>query len=222
MKKAQDRILENIILTENHHIIPKSFGGMDVPENMARLTIREHLMAHRLLPKFLTGIEKAKMRCAFFLMTHRKLVKIPTSAIMEAKKANKDPLKIQEMVKKHRGMKRSEEAKSKMSISAKARIFKEGGPWNKGTKVSVSTKLKRAESGFKHSEATKLKISLSKTGKKMSLMHRLKMIGRSQSEVTKQKQKILFQARLLKHGGQHNKGKKLVNGKYILLTEDKI
>ena len=44
--------------TEKHHIIPKSFGGTNSKENLARLTAREHLIAHKLLVKFLGGEER--------------------------------------------------------------------------------------------------------------------------------------------------------------------
>ena len=36
---------------EDHHIIPKAFGGLDDASNIARLTPREHWIAHRLLYK---------------------------------------------------------------------------------------------------------------------------------------------------------------------------
>lgn len=37
--------------TERHHIIPSCIGGGDEPENLIRLTAREHFVAHRLLAK---------------------------------------------------------------------------------------------------------------------------------------------------------------------------
>ena len=37
--------------TENHHILPKCLGGLKTPENMVRLTAREHFIAHLLLVK---------------------------------------------------------------------------------------------------------------------------------------------------------------------------
>jgi len=35
--------------TENHHIIPKCLGGNNSPENLVRLTAREHFIIHKLL-----------------------------------------------------------------------------------------------------------------------------------------------------------------------------
>ena len=46
---------------ENHHIIPKSLGGIDEPENLVLLTPREHFICHCLLPKFTNGKDKSKM-----------------------------------------------------------------------------------------------------------------------------------------------------------------
>ena len=42
---------DNYEYTENHHIIPRSFGGTDEPWNLVRLTLREHRLAHLLLWK---------------------------------------------------------------------------------------------------------------------------------------------------------------------------
>ncbi len=46
---------------EIHHIIPKSIGGTNKKTNLAILTPREHVIAHMLLVRFLTGKDKAKM-----------------------------------------------------------------------------------------------------------------------------------------------------------------
>jgi hypothetical protein len=37
--------------TERHHIIPKSLGGSDDPDNLVALTLREHFICHLLLTK---------------------------------------------------------------------------------------------------------------------------------------------------------------------------
>lgn len=38
--------------TEEHHILPKSLGGLDSKENLVRITSRKHFIAHYLLTKF--------------------------------------------------------------------------------------------------------------------------------------------------------------------------
>ena len=37
--------------TEKHHILPKTQGGLDIPENKVQLKAKEHLLAHLLLVK---------------------------------------------------------------------------------------------------------------------------------------------------------------------------
>lgn len=60
-KRIYDQLIEkrltyklyksNDLYTENHHIVPRSLGGSNAPDNMIRLTAREHLIAHLLLVK---------------------------------------------------------------------------------------------------------------------------------------------------------------------------
>lgn len=57
IKKAKGRILEGY--GENHHIIPRCFGGSDDKDNIAKLTAREHFIAHLLLYRMQT--EKRKI-----------------------------------------------------------------------------------------------------------------------------------------------------------------
>ena len=213
IEKAQHRILTEDILQERHHIIPTSLGGNNEKTNIVSLTIREHMLAHRLLPKFLTGIEKSKMCHAYFRMVQgrqgmfvklsnssqkilmeeysvaRKMMRTGTKHTEETKKKirlahlgrivseetkqkiskantgkliglkrpkefgenlsrlftglkktkehsdkiNKNPEKIRKTAEKHRGMKRSEQAKKNMSIAQKKRCAA-NGPWNKGSK----------------------------------------------------------------------------------------
>jgi hypothetical protein len=59
---------------EKHHIIPKSFGGSNNPDNIVPLTAREHYICHLLLTKMTIGTDKTKMLRAFnaFKMSNRK------------------------------------------------------------------------------------------------------------------------------------------------------
>jgi hypothetical protein len=56
-------------VTECHHIIPKSLGGGEEPENKVYLTPREHFVCHHLLIKMLDGKSKQKMCYAFYRMS---------------------------------------------------------------------------------------------------------------------------------------------------------
>lgn len=53
--------------SERHHIIPRSMGGNDDPDNLVVLTAREHFLCHWLLTKMTTGGDK--MRMCFSLHT---------------------------------------------------------------------------------------------------------------------------------------------------------
>jgi hypothetical protein len=52
---------------ERHHILPRSLGGLDTPENLVDLTAREHFIAHLLLAK----IHGGKMIHAVYMMSTR-------------------------------------------------------------------------------------------------------------------------------------------------------
>ncbi len=51
---------------EVHHIVPRSLGGTDAPENLIKLTLRQHYIAHWMLWKAHKGV----MAQAFFMMNH--------------------------------------------------------------------------------------------------------------------------------------------------------
>ena len=57
---------------EKHHIIPKCIGGLDNPENLVKLTAREHFICHWLLTKMTADTpSKYKMWNAFSCMLYR-------------------------------------------------------------------------------------------------------------------------------------------------------
>ena len=53
---------------ERHHVIPKSMGGSDDPENLVDLSLRQHFICHRLLTKMTTGKSKKSMTFAAWRM----------------------------------------------------------------------------------------------------------------------------------------------------------
>lgn len=50
INRSKNRILANTY-TENHHVIPRCMGGLDVQGNLVKLTAEEHFVAHQLLVK---------------------------------------------------------------------------------------------------------------------------------------------------------------------------
>lgn len=55
---------------EKHHIIPRSLGGTNDPDNLVKLSAREHFICHRLLPKFTKEKSRTKMLYAIWKMCH--------------------------------------------------------------------------------------------------------------------------------------------------------
>jgi hypothetical protein len=68
--RAKSRILDSY--SESHHIIPKSLGGDNSPDNLVDLTAREHFICHLLLPKMTEGKAKQKMTFAAWALTMKK------------------------------------------------------------------------------------------------------------------------------------------------------
>lgn len=85
VERARLRALRPIN-AEEHHIIPESFfkqrsrkgppgwldGDPDEPSNLVMLSLREHIVCHRLLTRMTTGIAKDKMDDAWWFMVHAK------------------------------------------------------------------------------------------------------------------------------------------------------
>lgn len=203
--------------TEKHHIIPKSIGGSNKKDNIAVLSVREHIFCHKLLSKIVIDskhkskmlyalmrmyygnkeqvklsskftarlVEQIKENCAkqvSLRMTGRKVLQSTRDKLSKAhkgktlsketkekiskrrigvstpkpdyfgaliseklkgrkrsievvNKVNKNPEKIRKTAEKHRGMKRTDISKKKMSIARKEFIIKNGGAPSKGMKM---------------------------------------------------------------------------------------
>jgi len=75
-QKIYDNIIKNRInntpigYTEKHHIIPRSLGGTNNPDNLVDLTAREHFLCHYLLAKMYPkeSFEWYKTNHAFMMM----------------------------------------------------------------------------------------------------------------------------------------------------------
>lgn len=64
------QIRESPQIHETHHIIPKSLGGNNMKDNLVDLTLREHFLVHRLLPKMTCGDNAIKMCWALHRMLY--------------------------------------------------------------------------------------------------------------------------------------------------------
>jgi hypothetical protein len=72
MDRARSRNLPTGSYIEKHHIIPRCLGGNDSLENLAKLTAREHFIAHWLLTKMTTDDIQKKLAYACKRMMHSK------------------------------------------------------------------------------------------------------------------------------------------------------
>jgi hypothetical protein len=76
IENARSRILSKDQYRERHHIIPRSLGGDDSPNNLVDLTAKEHFVCHKLLIKMTTGSAKGKMAFALVFMSGKRGSKI--------------------------------------------------------------------------------------------------------------------------------------------------
>ena len=74
-KRQKDPITEGY--SELHHIVPKSLGGSDNPDNLVKLSAREHFICHYLLAKMYDkeSFEWYKMNHAFMQMKANSVTK---------------------------------------------------------------------------------------------------------------------------------------------------
>jgi len=161
--------------SENHHIIPKSFGGDNSKLNLVRLSAREHFLVHWILTKVCKEKEHGikmkhallRMMCASeALETHKwskwqyEIAKIKKSAALkEARKNGNDP---------RLGKKHSPEAKEKMR---KAKLGVKRNPeacaYLKTRPITDETRKKISEAltGRVFSEESRKKSSNTQKGK---------------------------------------------------------
>lgn len=126
IEKRRNDPLPDEVYGEVHHIVPKSEGGTDDPDNLVRLSAREHFVAHLLLAKI---YDDFNMWCAVILM----------GGVRKRKRQHINNRLYEKMRiefgkrsgEAQRGMKRSEEFKRKVSIGHKGQT-----PWNKGSRMS--------------------------------------------------------------------------------------
>ena len=101
--------------TENHHIVPKSLNGSNDPDNIVKLTAREHYLCHRLLTKMTIGNDKKKMIYALWRCTNSNNYNTNSHTYENSRK-----LYIETLIIAKTGVKRapfSEQTRKNMSIA---------------------------------------------------------------------------------------------------------
>lgn len=149
IESRKDRVLEENLYYETHHINPKSLGGLDSNDNLVKLTAKEHYFAHLLLAKF--AGPKMVIALSYFIQdsnrydggvkykpTSKNIARIREQANLarssilkgrtfsEEHKKNLSKSKIGKIAH-NKGVPAKEEQKRKQSESMKGKK-----PWNKG------------------------------------------------------------------------------------------
>lgn len=155
--QALTRDLDGSTYTEKHHIIPKCMGGPDTPNNLVRLTAKEHYIAHLLLTKMTEGVYKRKMTFALWRMTQdtkkrNSRHKLSAAQYDTVKRQMAENIRIQ-----NQGQRLTPEQQERQ----KAGMARNGGPWNKGKQMSEESraKMRKTKLRSKSSPDTKAKIS---------------------------------------------------------------
>lgn len=152
---------------ENHHIVPVSEGGLDVENNIVRLTVKEHIFAHQLLARIYND---NKMWFAAHILLQTK------------DNSSNKCLRLAEIARQKQGVlnsgvhhwnygkHHSNKTKKKIADALK------GGHSNLGCKWSDEAKSHHVGSRGKHlSSEHKRKLSIANRGKVVSLTTRMKL-----------------------------------------------
>lgn len=151
---------------ERHHIIPKSLGGTNEPNNIVCLTAREHCVAHLFLCRFGSSDQKSKMIWALqrFLSSNKTV----SSTLYESSRL----LWIEEHRKKLIGNKRRLGKKDTLETRLKKQQSMKGvvGKWNRESyhRELSSKRISKinSEKNPMLSEKSRKKVSASKLGRK--------------------------------------------------------
>ena len=151
------------VIYHNHHIIPRHAGGTDSPDNLVRLTVEEHIEAHRkLYEEYGRWEDKIAYQALSGIIDNEEVIR--QKCIEAGKKGSR--------IRTATGWKPSEETRKKIGDRTRGK-----GNGFYGKKHSEETKKKMSESlkgrmspmqGKKHTEETKQKMREVMTGKKHS------------------------------------------------------
>lgn len=108
---------------EEHHIVPRSMGGTDDPDNLIWLTARDHYFAHRLLAKF--AGPKMKIALTWFINGANvwKCGRTPPSRVIASIREEANVSRAQALC----GREFTDQHRQNLSASKKGVV-----PWNKG------------------------------------------------------------------------------------------
>lgn len=179
-RKILNRKKNNDGFLEKHHVIPKSLGGDNTKTNIVLLTPREHFVAHWLLYKMHTGMNKAKMAYAFFRMCSNNLNQKRDITATQFVIARNAMTFCKGKNNPNRGKRLwTDEQRKQISERQKGKNNSMYGkdPWNKGL-IGVTIPWNKGLIGLPgtpHTDEAKKKISESHKGKHKSKEHKEKL-----------------------------------------------
>ena len=159
---------------ERHHVVPRSLGGSDAPDNLVWLTAREHFVAHVLLAKMHGGSQWYAVM--MFAAGEKRTV---NSRLYEAAKKHHAVW----MAENYSGRKLPETHRAAISLGMKGNTNTKGSTLSEEHRASISSALKGNLNtlGHRHSTETKTLMSLTRSGDKHYYF------GKSRSDETKAK-----------------------------------
>lgn len=155
INRSLSRTFLEDIYTEKHHIIPKSLGGSNQPDNLAVLTAKEHYLCHLLLIKMVEGSARTKMRYAAYKITQinkNQHGRLRISGRKYEFLKNQMSLANKERPGPNRGKLMSEKQKEKISKTLKGRKI---GPMSDEHRLKCGQYIRTEEHRRKISESRK-------------------------------------------------------------------
>lgn len=166
--------------SERHHEVPRSFDGPNTKDNIVRLTIREHVIAHAMLVRMTSGPNHFKMARALgrMLSGRQGSLYTPRSSVFAAslRKASRAKMSDEQKARvsaAHKGKVISEKQKLKLSAALKGKKQKQP-TWTEERKRARSEAMSGVPQG-PHSEETRRKIGDTHRGKVISDEQKLKL-----------------------------------------------
>lgn len=171
IQRAQDRVLSGY--AEKHHIIPRCMGGDNSPENLVRLTAKEHFVAHRLLVRIYPENPKLVYALWSMFMKGKKTQErfTPSARIYEATKLAMSALFKQRLQERNvwTGRKHTKDSKKKQSESAKSRRVNPKVEATRREKISKTSRKKKTKEHSANISKSKMGSNNPMFGKKWRL-----------------------------------------------------
>jgi len=128
---------------ERHHIIPKSLGGTNFPDNLVVLTPREHFICHWLLIKMLPDKGNLPMIYALNVMQRRNRTQVRYTTKTTSRVYSR--IREEFAIRHSENMKGVNAGKKRPDLSERNRLTKTGEhPWNYGIKTGPQSDERRA------------------------------------------------------------------------------